>query len=85
MRHSDTRLPADVPNAGKSATIVIGQDQAQVHLAPTHCPVCLSKLRTKRTYRLADHGVRRYRYCPEGCYSDRAALIVEKAAMHEPV
>lgn len=83
MRDSDAGLRANLENGGKTAHNLNEPDQVQAHLAPTHCPVCLLKLRIKRTKRLADDGNRRYRYCPAGCYEDRAVLIVEKSQTHE--
>jgi hypothetical protein len=70
----------NVRNPGQDLS---GPDQAQHTPAPTHCPVCLSKILTRRTRRLVDDFVRRYRVCPNGCYEDRTITIVEKSSLHE--
>lgn len=84
MRDSGVGLRADLDFAEKGDHNLTGSDCVQGEIAPDHCPVCLSPLRTYRTKRLADDGNRRYRRCPEGCYRDRAVMIVERSTLNAP-
>lgn len=81
-QHPDTVAYTRPTNGEIHANLISDVDQDQ--FAPTHCPVCLSRIVTPRNKRLADGSMRRYRRCPEGCYEDTVALVVVKAKLYAP-
>jgi hypothetical protein len=80
-QHSDTVVYTLPTNSEIRASLAIGVDQAQI--APTHCPVCLSRILTPRTKPTPSGASRRYRRCPAGCYTDTAVLVIVRSAIHE--
>jgi len=69
-------------NAEKHA--ILASDVDQDLRAPANCPVCLTRISTVQTKRLADGSMRRYRRCKAGCYSDAVDLIIVRSRIHAP-